>query len=193
MGINTPLKTGIDLDKPLDSSSPGLKTQGNLRHFCSNSPTTKVPFSKVQETSNLQGVEFFRCQLWGWVENHSGDHGNIISTLRIMRSQVTGGLEIPEPCRKTGSNPSFLEAPMILRAPIFQATIFRKKNTIISSTKKTSPDQIHHRIFFGIHEWEERYIYLPLDIQIPVQKVFKAYFRGPNTFSGSVWMSRVHE
>ncbi len=41
----------------------------------------------------------------------------------IMGSQVTGGLEIPEPCEKQGgSTPSFLEGPMFLRVRLFQYT-----------------------------------------------------------------------
>ena len=38
--------------------------------------------------------------------------------VRIMGSQVPGGLEIPEPCYAQ-SNPCFLEVPMIVREKIF--------------------------------------------------------------------------
>ena len=49
--------------------------------------------------------------------NHPCTVGNVY-TLRIMGSQNWWELEIPGPCY-TGSNPSFLEGPMILRVGQF--------------------------------------------------------------------------
>ena len=47
----------------------------------------------------------------------------IFSTLRIMGSQVTGGLEIQTNPAKNGVfDPSFLEGPMFLRVRLFQYT-----------------------------------------------------------------------
>ena len=51
------------------------------------------------------------------------------TTLRIMGSQVTGGLEISEPCY-TESSPSFLEGPMILREAIIPINILHKSGQI---------------------------------------------------------------
>ena len=46
-----------------------------------------------------------------------------------MGSQVTGGLEISEPCY-TESSPSFLEGPMILREAIIPINILHKSGQI---------------------------------------------------------------